>query len=69
MNKILDMSSLCQPCDSKVFIIPPSPRAVALHALIIIVNHGWKNIKLKNDCAKFCKVEFFDTQISNLSFN
>ena len=69
MNKILDMSSLCEPWYSKVFIIPPSPRAVALHALIIIVKPHRKNIKLKNDCAKVCKVEFFDTKITNLSFN
>ena len=69
INRILDMSSRCQFWAGKVFIIPSSPRAVALHALIIIVKHGRKIIKLRNDCAKVCKVEFFGTKIFNLSFN
>ena len=69
MNKILDMSSLCQLWAGKVFIIPPSPRAVALHALIIIVKQQWKIIRLKKDCAKVCKVRFLDTKIFNLSSN
>ena len=69
MNKILDMSSLYKFWPDNFFIIPPSPGALALHALIIIVKHGWKIVKFKNDCAKVCKVEFFDTKITNLSFN
>ena len=51
------------------FIIEPSSRALALHARIIIVKHEWKIVKMKNECTKVSEVEFFDTKISNLSFN
>ena len=51
------------------FIIPPSSRALALHALIISLEPSGKIVKVQNDCAKISEVEFFDTKISKTSFN
>ena len=51
------------------FIIPPSPRALALHALIISLKPSAKIIKLQNECTEFSHNEEFSSKISNLSFN
>ena len=51
------------------FIIPPSSRALALHALLISLEPSGKIVKVQNDCAKISEVEFSDTKISKTSFN
>jgi len=63
------MSSLYKFWPGDVFIIPPSPRALALHALIIIFKDEWKIVKIINDLTKVSEVEFLDTKISNSPFN
>ena len=51
------------------FIIPPSSRALALHALIISLEPSGKIVKVQNDCAKISEVEFFDIKIFKMSCN
>ena len=50
-------------------ITPPSSTDLALHALIISLEPSGKIVKMQNECTKVSEVEFFDTKISNLSFN
>ena len=51
------------------FIIPPSSRALALHALIISLEPSGKIVKVQNDCTEFSHSEDFRSKISNSSFN
>ena len=51
------------------FIIPPSSRALALHALIISLEPSGKIVKMQNDCREFTYNAKIVSKISNLSFN
>ena len=51
------------------FIIPPSSRALPLHALIISLKPSAKIIKLQNECTEFAHTVKFWSKISKLSFN
>ena len=52
-----------------VFIIPPSSRALALHALIISPKPFGKTVKMQNECTECSHNEEFGSKISKLSFN
>ena len=58
-----------QPWPCNEFIIPPSSRALPLHALIISLKPSAKIIKLQNECTEFSHNEEFRSKISNSSFN
>ena len=45
------------------FIIPPSSRALALHALIISLEPSGKIVKLQNDCTDFSHDEEFTSKL------
>ena len=51
------------------FIIPPSSRALALHALIISLKPSGKIVKLQNERTEFSYNVKFRSKISNSSFN
>ena len=51
------------------FIIPPSPEALPLHALIISLKTSGKIAKLENECTEFSNSEEFGFKLFNLSFN
>ena len=51
------------------FIIPPSSRALALHALIISLKPNEKNRKLQNECTELSHTDKFQSKLFNLSFN
>ena len=51
------------------FIIPPSSRAHALHALIISLTPSGKIVKLQNELANFSHTVKFRSKITKLSFN
>ena len=51
------------------FIIPPSSRALALHALIISLKPSGKIVKLQNECTEFSHNEEFRSKIFKMSFN
>ena len=51
------------------FIIPPSSRALALHALIISLKPSGKIVKLQNERTEFSHNEEFRSKITKLSFN
>ena len=51
------------------FIIPPSSRALALHALIISLKPSGKIVKRQKDCTEFADNEEFRSKISKTSFN
>ena len=51
------------------FIIPPSSRALALHALIISLEPSGKIVKVQNDCTEFTYNAKIVSKISNSSFN
>ena len=53
----------------KVFIIPPSSRALALHALIISLEFSGKIVKLQNELANFSHSVKFRSKITKMSFN
>ena len=51
------------------FIIPPSSRALALHALIISLKPSGKIIKLQNECTEFSHNVKLRSKLFNSSFN
>ena len=58
-----------QPWPCNEFIIPPSSRALPLHALIISLKPSAKIIKLQNECTEFSHNEEFTSKILKTSFN
>ena len=69
MNNFFKKSNLYKFWPGDEFIIPPSSGAVALHALIIIVKHEWKIVKIKNELTKVSEFNFSDRKILKTSFN
>ena len=58
-----------QPWPCNGFIIPPSSRALPLHALIIALKPSGKIVKLQNELASFSHDEEFESKIFKSSFN
>ena len=52
-----------------VLVIPPSSRALALHALIISLEPSGKIDKLQNECTEIPNIKKLGSKITKMSFN
>ena len=68
-NKGVKNSWKFQLWANDVFIIPPSSRALALHALIISPKPSAKIVKLQNERTEIPNIRKFGSKIFKLSFN